>query len=92
MVGWLVGSLVVGWLVGLVGWLVGLLVGWLVGCSVGWLVVRLVGWLVSWLVCLVGLVGWLVRDWVSKACIGLRDSLAHMLSILSNFKEFYSKD
>ena len=52
----------------------------------------LVGWLVSWLVCLVGLVGWLVRDWVSKACIGLKDSLAHMLSILSNFKEFYSKD
>ena len=30
-------------------------------------------------------------DWVSKACIGSGDSLAHMLSNLSNFKEFYSK-
>ena len=54
--------------------------------------VQLVGWLISWLVCLVGLVGWLVGDSVSKVCIGLRDSFAHLLLILSNFKEFYSKD
>ena len=56
LVGWLIG-LLVGWLDGwLVGWLAGWLVGWLAGCLVGWLAGYLVGWLAG---CLVGwMVGW----------------------------------
>ena len=52
MVGWLFGKLLVylrGWLV---GWLVRVF-GWLVGLV--WLVGSLVGWLVSWFTCLFGL-------------------------------------
>ena len=67
----------VGWLVGLVGWVVwvGCLVAWLVGCvcCIGWLVVVdfLVCWLVGWLAYL-DMVGWLACwcvGWVALCCI-----------------------